>query len=472
MRWRAIAIISLGVNIVLAAYWLVFPHHPLAGSLSASAVMNEATPAPGRTNIVLRRQLFSWKEIESEDYPTYIVNLRGIGCPEQTIRDIIIADVNALYARKRVTELITPEQQWWRSEADTNVVQAALGKARALEEERRVLLTRLLGITWESGDLVSPPRPSLAGVALDGPLLGSLPADTKQAVQEINDRAETRVQAYLDGQRQQGKPVDPAEMAKLRQLTRDELAGVLSPLFLEEYLLRYSQYANDLRADFGALRFFNPTPDEFRAVFRATDSIDQQIQRLGDNTDADSVRIRDSLVAQRDQALKTALGAKRYEEYQLLHDPLYRDAVATAQEAGAPQTARSLYLINLAAASTLNTIKANPNLTPDQRAIELKQLELDQLKANTLVTGGQLPQEPTPPNPARRTYTLRPGDSPAVIGMIYGVPESAIRAANPNVDFKRLKPGDSINIPRNALNPIGAPVGTPPGYVPGQSLMR
>jgi hypothetical protein len=53
--------------------------------------------------------------------------------------------------------------------------------------------------------------------------------------------------------------------------------------------------------------------------------------------------------------------------------------------------------------------------------------------------------------------------------MIYGVPESAIRAANPNVDFRRLRPGDSINIPRNALNPLAAPVGTPPGYLPDQN---
>ena len=49
---------------------------------------------------MLRRQLFSWREVESADYATYIANLRDIGCPEQTIRDIIIADVNQLYSRQ------------------------------------------------------------------------------------------------------------------------------------------------------------------------------------------------------------------------------------------------------------------------------------------------------------------------------------------------------------------------------------
>ncbi len=463
MRWRAIAILSLGANLGLASYWLVSSRQSREGKQLALGLPSDTNGAQARTNIVLRRQFFSWREIESEDYPTYIINLRGIGCPEQTVRDIIIADVNTLFARRRANELITPEQQWWRSEADTNVVQAALAKARALEEERRALLTRLLGTNWESGDLVSLPRPSRPAVALDGPLLGALPAETKQAVEEINEQAEERLAAYLESQRQQGKAADPSEVAKLRQLTRVELASVLSPECLEEYLLRYSQYANVLRAGFGKLQFFNPTADEFRAVFRATDNLDYQIQLLGDSSDPITARTRDALVNQREQAIKTALGPGRYEEYQLLQDPLYRDAAAAAQQAGAPQTARNLYLINVAAAASSNSIYADSNLTPDQKAIELKQLELDQLKANTLVTGGQLPPQPGPsPNPIRRTYTLRQGDSPAVIGMIYGVPESAIRAANPNVDFRRLRPGDSIYIPRSALTP-----GTAPIYSPG-----
>jgi hypothetical protein len=458
MRWRALAILSIGANLGLASYWLVSSRQAQERRLFSLGSPAETNAVQNRTNIVLRRQFFSWREIESEDYPTYIINLRGIGCPEQTVRDIIIADVNTLFARRRANELITPDQQWWRSEADTNVVLTALAKARGLEDERRALLTHLLGTNWETGDLVNLPRPSRPAVALDGPLLGALPAETKQAVQEINERAEDRLAAYMEAQRQQGKAPDPVEIAKLRQLTRVELAGVLSPDCLEEYLLRYSQYANVLRADFGKLQFFNPTADEFRAIFRATDNVDYQIQLLGDSTDPIATRSREALLAQREQAIKNAIGPKRYEEYQLLQDPLYRDAVAAAQKAGAPQAARNFYLINLAAAASSNSIYADPGMSPDQKAIELKQLELDQLKANTLVTGGQLPQQPaTSPNPIRRTYTLRQGDSPAVIGMIYGVPESAIRAANPNVDFRRLRPGDSIYIPRNALNPPSGP---------------
>jgi hypothetical protein len=41
-----------------------------------------------------------WSRIEADDYPTYISNLRKLGCPERTIRDIVVADVVRLYAGK------------------------------------------------------------------------------------------------------------------------------------------------------------------------------------------------------------------------------------------------------------------------------------------------------------------------------------------------------------------------------------
>ncbi|HVV72659.1 MAG TPA: LysM domain-containing protein, partial [Verrucomicrobiae bacterium] len=450
MRWRALALVSLGVNVVLAAVWILLaPSHPVPPAAPVAG-QSAQTGYNGSTNILLRRQFFSWQEVESPDYPTYISNLRSIGCPEQTIRDIIIADVNGLFARRRATELVTPEQQWWRSEPDTNVLQIALDKTRVLEDERRGLLTRLLGTNWESGDLVSLPRPSRPGLVLDGPILGNLPIEAKQALQEINARSQDRMQAYLDAQRLQGKEPDPVELARLRQQTRDDLARVLPPGQLEEFLLRYSQYANNLRSTFGELQFFNASADEFRAVFRATDNIDQQIQMLADSTDPASVQARKALETQRENAIKVALGPKRYEEYQMLHDPLYRDAVAAADQAGTPEAARTIYQINLAAASTLDALRTNGDLTSDQKAIEQKQLELDQLKANAIATGQQLPpdSQTTQPSATRRTYTLRPGDSLATIGLIYGVPESAIRAANPNVNFSRLRPGDAINLPR------------------------
>jgi LysM repeat protein len=467
MRWRTLAFVSLGVNLVLAAVWLNYARHS-SGPGAGNAGAGESAFATPRTKILLHRQFFSWQELESGDYPTYIANLRSIGCPEQTIRDIIIADVDALYAWKRATNVITPDQQWWRSVPDTNVMAAAIEKARALDDERRALLAKLLGPDWESGDLANLPRPSRQGVALDGPVLGNLTPETKQAVEQVSQRSEERLQAYLDAQRAAGRQPDPVDLAKLRKQTRDDLASVLSPSQLEEFLLRYSQYANNLRADFGTLRFFEPTPDEFRSVFRATDSIDQQIQMLADATDPNSVLARKNLLDARENALKQALGTQRYGLYHDLQDPLYRDAMQTALDNGTPDAVNSIYAANLAAASEQQDVMNDPSLTATQKDIALKSIQLDQLKVNAAAIGQDLPAPATPPpQPRVPTYTLRPGDTPAVIAMIYGVPQSALMAANPGVNFNRLKPGDAINIPRTALAPIGAPL-IAPGLAPSQ----
>lgn len=458
MRWRVYLFISLALNLLLALGWFLSTRTGWLGGRRTA--ITSATNAPGliRTNVLVRRQFFTWREVESDDYPTYIANLRDISCPAQTIRDIIIADVNALYARKRATEIETPEQQWWRSEPDTNVVQLATAKSRELDQERRELLARLLGPGWESGDLISLPRPSRPPIPLDGPVLGALPDDVKQRVEEISLRTQERIQAYTEAQRQAGKRVDAVELAKLRQQTRIELASVLSPLQLEEFLLRYSQSAGALRTEIGQLKYFNATPDEFRAVFRATDGFDQQLQLLGNATDANTVAARRSLEDQRLAAIKNTLGPERFQQYQLLHDPAYRDAYAAAVAAGAPESALTLYAINQAAAQETARIRADTNLTAELRAIELKKAELEQLKAAAQAFGQELPPEPPmPPMPTpAKIHVLKPGEGLNFLSRLYGVNPGDLRAANPNLNLDKLKPGDSVSVPINLLPPVPA----------------
>jgi LysM repeat protein len=307
--------------------------------------------------------------------------------------------------------------------------------------------------------LISLPRPNRPGIVLDGPVLGSLPTETKESLQEINARSQERLQEYLEARMQEGKSADPAELTKLRQQTRDELTKLLAPNELEEYLLRYSQNAAELRADFGQLRYFNASPDEFRAVFRATDAIDQRIQSVS-GTDLNSLQARKALEDERENAIKLALGPKRYEEYRNLQDPVYRGAVAQAEQAGAPGTAQLIYQVNLAALAEQASLSTNASLTASQKALAQKQAELEQMTANALATGQEVMPEgppPVPSTPPRRTYVMRPGDNVAVVSLIYGVPVSAIRQANPNVNFRRLKPGDVLQIPPATQLPLGMP---------------
>ena len=456
MRWRVFLFISLAVNLLLAVGWWLSARPAmlrLPRLLGPAAASSDQT----RTNIVVRRQFFSWREVESPDYPTYVANLRDIGCPEQTIRDIIVADVNTLYARKRAAEVVMP----WRTELDGKGLAAAAEKLRALEEERRALLTRLLGPNWEDREVAAAAGAAATNrpppvVVLDGPVLGVLPPDVRQAVLDINARSQERIQAYADAQAKAGKPLDLAELTRLRQQTRMELAKVLSPPQLDEFLLRYSQNANALRSDLGQLRYFNATPDEFRAMFRVSDQFDLQIQMLAGATDPQSMAQRKALEAQRANSLKIAIGADRYALYQSLHDGGYRDAYVAAQQAGQPDAAPVLYEISQAAAQEQTRIRADTNLTAEQRAIESKQAELEQLKAVAQALGQDLPPEPpTPSKPTpKKVHVLAAGETADFLARLYGLDPGALRAANPNLNFDKLKAGDAVSIPLNLLPPM------------------
>jgi LysM repeat protein len=459
MRWRVLLLLSLLANVVLAAGLLVSTRR--AHALASISSLEDTNSTVVKTNVVVRRQFISWSHVESPDYTTYIANLRSIGCPEQTIRDIIIADVNTLYARRRATEILTPQQEWWRSEPDPAVVRLAADKYIALDGERRALLAKLLGDDWEGGDLASIPRPTRPGIALDGAILGVLPPEIKQSVANISAQAQDRMELYLQEMRNAGKNPDPTELTRLRQQTRTELATVLTPFQLEEYLLRYSQTANNLRGDLGKLRYFNATPDEFRSIFRATDSIDQQIQLLGAANDPVTTSQRISLQQQRDSALRLALGGDRFQQYQKLQDPLYQQAMAAAIQAGDSSTADSIYAINLAAQNEQSGIQSNSNLTDSQKAIAQKQLELDQLKAATAASGqATLPDSPPPmppPAPVTQPHVMGKTETVSALSKLYGVSMNQIQAANPGLDLDHLMPGVTVRIPQPTSQSISSP---------------
>jgi hypothetical protein len=450
MRLRAVLIFSVALNIAFVAALIAYRHGPFHGVISAGD-----TPPPGAmTNsaaprVVVRREFFTWQEVESDNYLVYIHNLREIGCPEQTIRDIIIADVNQLYAKKRQDEIVTADQQWWRYDPDANPGQATPAQIQALEQERRELLNTLLGTNWQNNAGLMSTR---SGIVLSGPVLGDLPADTKQALVDIASRSQQRTLDYLAAQKQAGKNADPGELARIRQETRNQLSQILNPTQLEEFLLRYSQSASDLRHE---LQGFDVTPDEFRKIFRATDSIDQQVALYysGDSPTAAQQRV--TLQKQLDDAIRNNLGPDRYQELVMAKDPAYRDAVLAADDAGAsPQAVTNLYAINIAAAQEMDRIRNDPTLTADQKAQALKAVQAQQQAAGDQVLGLAPPTPPAPPfpsSPPSQTFinhSYIPGETLDAIANNYGVSLDALRTANPGTDLSRLQNGAVIRIPR------------------------
>jgi LysM repeat protein len=72
--------------------------------------------------------------------------------------------------------------------------------------------------------------------------------------------------------------------------------------------------------------------------------------------------------------------------------------------------------------------------------------------------GQEVPEDPPPaPKPQpKKVHVLSPGESLSFLSRLYGVNPDALRAANPNLNLDRLKPGDSVSVPINLLPPVPA----------------
>jgi hypothetical protein len=387
MRTRVMLLISIGLNVALAAFLFFPPARELPSeNVLLESVKSNREPRLVKTNVVVRRQNFSWSEIESPDYATYVSNLRSIGCPEQTVRDIIVADVNELFARRRFTEVVTAEQQWWKTEPDMDVTEAAMAKMQALELERQQLLTQLLGSHWDTSTTTTTTMPG-SQTTLDGPVLGAMTPEKKRAIHEIEARAQKLQQEYVAEMTRLGQKPDPAKIAQMREQTRLEMGQLMSPAELEEYLLRYSSNAQNLRNE---LRGLDLSAEEFRTIFRIRDPLDRQAQIYYSGDDSVSIQRRAELEKQKEDALSQALGPERAQMYKYLQDPLFRQAQTTAEEIGVPpETVLPLYRVNQESELERQRIASDQSLSPEEQSARIQSVLLEQEQTLKKILGDE-----------------------------------------------------------------------------------
>jgi hypothetical protein len=371
MRARFWLIVSVAFNLFLAAI-VYFLREPLKEPIVP------VTPALDnivvKTNVLVRRENFTWEQVQSTNYLTLIKNLRAIGCPEQTIRDIVTSDVNRIYARRRVTEVVYPNYQWWKSSPDPALVDAAEEKIRSLETERRELLTGLLGAGWdaEGKELIA----ARAGMTLTGPILGDLPAQTKQAVLDIVAASQLKIEAYQEEQRLQGKAIDPMQMVRLREEPLVQLATVLGPEAYDEFVLRYSPAAQQLRE---MMKTMDLTPDQFRDLFSALSGIIGQPVYYYAGSDPAFLKQQQQLATQSEAVIKASLGAAVYAGYQLNQDPLYRSSQAMAQQLNLPaNVVLPIYQINRATQAEMDRIRNDDTMSSDEKVEALAQTQVQE----------------------------------------------------------------------------------------------
>ncbi len=352
------------------------PAVAVAGTNAAPAT-NALAEAPS-PKPVLTSKKFTWEDVETDGYKTYVESLRAVGCPDDKIHTIIAADINDLFLKKKAKLATESDMKWWTSEYGyTMIVNTMAEKGQRLEEERRELLSKLLGQSSPQKDDFEPLQ--WGAVQLTGPVLGSLPPKTHNEIQEICARSMERQNTYTMDRMSAGQPMNPIEMAKMREMTRTDLRKFLNADEVEEFTLRYSHNAHNLRSE---LRGFDPTPEEFRKIFRGIDPLEHQMALEYGSPEAMSEKQRERYQRQRENAIKEALTSERYQAYLMTKDPLFRQAQMTAMQYGAPsKVVMPIYQMTRLNENKRQKILGDANLSQQQKNEALNVVNLEQQRS-------------------------------------------------------------------------------------------
>src|SRR5262245_47105451 len=79
-----------------------------ASSLSSKSPSQNGLPGAWAPASATRKGPVTWNDIQSADLKQFIARLRGVGCPEETIQDITLAEVNRRFAAR--TRQVWPER--------------------------------------------------------------------------------------------------------------------------------------------------------------------------------------------------------------------------------------------------------------------------------------------------------------------------------------------------------------------------
>jgi hypothetical protein len=360
MRTVSAVILGLAVLVLLAAA-LLKARHPSAQPVGIRAA--GSTSADVAVEVADRRETskkFSWRELESPDYVQYVKNLRKIGCPEPTVEDIVVADVNALYLEKAKPTLeglrkalANYYSATVRSTNRDSIITNATAKLGPLNAERLGFVSQLLQHDVERFKTSAAPWASALEeiVANKFPYLAAEKAEKVRALQRDSG---TRLKVL------EGKPFNTDELRLLEENNRAfyrELSASLSPEEYQRFVANESLEANELRRKIKDL----PISDsDFMRLLTARRELSDKYGAFYTNPDVAPERI---LAEQKFRGLlRDVLGSDRYEQYQRQNDPSYQAVQDFARSSALPaETASALYSFGKELEDEFRSIAAGPS---------------------------------------------------------------------------------------------------------------
>lgn len=336
-----------------------------------------ATPPVPTTNAAP----FHWRALESEDYTVYAANLRAVGCPERTLRDILLPDIEKLYDERANKLEESPEDTFWETadQRDARQRQRA-AKLRALELEKRALIQRLLGAEMSYDVLKELRSDGFATVILDLILGFTDTAKTDQLLMVFQLR-KADAEAHLAVTEGILLDEDITQLHALRDRLENDLARVLAPHEMEELRLRVVvlEGQNHLSRRNGV----NVSGAELREIARLradTRDVFAKMMNIDDELYSEELRAKGDAAFQ--ELLRRYVGPERFADVERGKDGLFRELFQSTEKLGVAKAALvQAYEARRAAESQAQQIRADQKLSAEERLLLLAALRAQTTQA-------------------------------------------------------------------------------------------
>jgi hypothetical protein len=319
IAFAALAGVLLAVNLVVyARQKAVVQDAPAAVRSAPKQTAPASSPlVPDRKPGNTPAPAFSWQPIESSDYKAYIANLRKLSFPEELIREIIVADIEKLYAPRE------EPLKWKPAPYDASLAERRkqpttqdiknLMQLRDLQVEKQGILRDLLGVTIPRDILRTPNSRNYEGYEY---ALSQLPPEKREAVQRLqedeflnDDLNQTKYNGY-------GSAPEVQEYRALNDRIHAEFQKIMTPDEYDRYMMNSMPPGTEMARRIIGME---PTDEEMLKIWHLTDEQWREEGGVYGRWHAER-RTPDQITAANEKlqaGLKEALGDDRYLDYQM-----------------------------------------------------------------------------------------------------------------------------------------------------------
>ena len=356
MSLRAFVVASLGINLALTVFVWRLGHDSSTRMVPAerTVVFNNGplrTASNGlRIDITITNSApqFRWQTLARNSYTNYIVSLRAVGCPEQTIRDLVTAELTEECFRQRRALLAPLQVDYWSH--------AMLGCSETLKDYKK-RIDEINEQTIEQIDVLLPQKKTApVYFSVNAVQTGHLTPENKDALKVLYARFSLAAAKFMED-----PSVSNTEKERQKKILQQELDGevkqLVAPEDYAEMQLRASKHAQALRSLVGV----DLSPEEMRTMVSVLDRYDKSSggskpgQLSADQKKAQEKELRDVL-------------GDRYETYVRAQDPNYAGAYRVARRFDLPaETADHVDDIRKSVGDAAKALQNNVQLTRDQR---------------------------------------------------------------------------------------------------------